>query len=241
MLCISFASFSQIKHDVWFGHFKVRSNSLTLPYGLGCLWNNGVIHSHQGYRWLRIMPEFDIHVPIWKLLDNNEKTSTKGPYWWRCLLFGDYSHNYNFSLGYTLSWRSFDIPVGARLGVNYEWRGLCVTEGRLMGEHRTSGVIPSVNLTWNVLGLDFEREEQWNIIAEIGTSYVKILTYNDPIQLGRTAVNDGWRGLVSLGVCANKAMMLFAIRYEWDNYNYFNVTDTRTRLNNLVLSFTSYF
>lgn len=181
------------------------------------------------YRWISPIEEYDFHIPNWRM-DNAE---TKGPYWWRCLLTGDFYHNYNVSVGYSLRWRSFDLPIGIRIGLSYEWRGLCVEDGMLRGLHRTSGLVPSVGVNWRVLGLDFEREHNWNLLLECGTSYVKVLTYNDPCGLGSEAANSGYRGAVSLGVILDTWQ--YSLRYEWDCYDYLNVPGYGTHLQNLVL------
>mgnify|MGYP006916066213 CR=1 FL=1 len=252
-LCYPTLANCQINHNVWYGDFEVRSNSLLLPACANLVdgfINGFVVGYHAGYngekvnlseleytsyyKWLKVSPAYDIHVPKWKLYDANGEIPTQGPDWWKCLLFGDFRHNYNFSLGYSLHWRSYDIPFGANFGVNYEWRGLYVKEGELAGFHKTSGVVPSATLSWFVLGNNFEREYNWNIVAEAGASYVKTLFYNNPLQLGKDKVNSGWRGLAAIGFKYNRDC--FFLRYEMDFYDYFNLPQTRTRMNNMMIS-----
>lgn len=256
-LCYPSLSNCQVNHSVWYGNFDVRSNSLLLPISVNLVSyaiNGGVVGWQAGgagepittelvlarlpftnyYRWLKVTPAYDIQVPKWRLYDANEEIPTQGPDWWKCLLFGDFRHNYNFSLGYSLHWRSYDIPFGANFGVNYEWRGLCVKEGELAGLHKTSGVVPSVTLSWFVLGNNFEREHNWNIVVEGGASYVKTLFYNDPVQLGKDKVNSGWRGIVAIGYKIRRDC--FFIRYEWDCFDYFNLPQISSQMNNMVVS-----
>ena len=253
VLCYSTVSNCQVNHSVWYGQFDVRSNSLLLPASAN--WVDGSINAfilgydagYSGekvdlrkleftsyYRWLKVSSAYDIHIPKWRLYDANGEIPTQGPDWWKCLLFGDYRHNYNVSVGYSLHWRSYDIPFGASFGVNYEWRGLCVKEGDLAGLHKTSGIVPSASLSWFVLGNNFEREHNWSIVAEVGASYVKMLFYNDPLQLGEEKVNSGWRGLAAIGF--KKGRDCFFLKYEMDFYDYFNLPQTHTRMNNLVVS-----
>lgn len=247
LLCFPSISICQIKHGYWSGHFSCRGNSYILPSmpnlviglvvkGIGDYKTDDEFAFSPFYRWMQTHPEFDIHVPSWTLEDANGKIATQGPVWWRCLLLGDYKHNYNFSLGYSLCWRSLDIPLGAKVRLGYEWRGLCVTEGELEGLHKSSGIVPAFAVDWFVLGNDFEREKNWNIFVEPGVSYVKNLTYNDPLQHGMGILNDGWRASVAVGVHQSPGLCLL-LRYEWDCYNYFNLQHTSSRLNSLILSY----
>ena len=248
-LCYPTLANCQINHNVWYGDFEVRSNSLLLPVCANLVQSvpqfslfdddmqlkTGKFNEFMKYRkWLAISTLYDIHVPKWRLYDTNGEILTQGPDWWKCLLFGDFRHNYNVSVGYSLHWRSYDIPFGANFGVNYEWRGLYVKEGELAGFHKTSGVVPSATLSWFVLGNNFEREHNWNIVAEAGASYVKTLFYNNPLQLGKDKVNSGWRGLAAIGFKYNRDC--FFLRYEMDFYDYFNLPQTRTRMNNMMIS-----
>ena len=254
-LCYPSLSNCQVNHSEWSGNFNVRSNSFLLPVCVNLVSQSisvaiagfktgimdvyderlrGEVQLSHYYRWLKVTSDYDIHVPRWRVYDANRELPTQGPDWWKCLLFGDYRHNYNVSVGYSLHWRSYDIPFGANFGVNYEWRGLCVKEGELAGLHKTSGIVPSANLSWYVLGNDFEREHNWNIVAEVGASYVKMLFYNDPLQLGKDKVNSGWRGLAAIGFKYGR--VCYYLKYEMDFYDYFNLPQTHTRMNNLVVS-----
>ena len=255
---------SQSNPGGWHGGFVVRGNSLLLPFcanRLGQIIPGSIVMKQleeeenselyvpsrvkfeyekyqrlPGYfKWIYPTVMYDIHVPHWALYADDNEIATQGPDWWRCLLFGDFKHNYNCALGYSLGYRSFYTPFGIDVAVNYEWRGLCVTEGTMAGLHRTSGVVPTVMLNYSVLGNRFERTHGWNIVLEGGVSYVKNLTYNDPLQLGKTAVNDGLRYVVAIG--SNFSVNYWSIRYEWDRYNYFNVPNTSSRMNSLMLSF----
>ncbi|MBQ6306045.1 MAG: hypothetical protein IJK78_05735 [Bacteroidales bacterium] len=240
----------QVNHSVWYGDFEVRSNSFLLPVCVNAA--TGVVQvftlidleeveikpeSLNGFnkywKWLAVSPSYDIHVPKWRVYGPDGEIPTQGPDWWRCLLFGDFRHNYNFSLGYNLHWRSYDIPFGANFGVNYEWRGVCIKEGDLAGLHKTSGVVPSATISWYVLGNDFERKHKWNIVAKGGASYVKTLFYNDPLLMGKDKVNGGWRGVLAIGFSINRTALMF--KYEWDCFDYFNNSQINTKMNNLVI------
>ncbi|MBR3709977.1 MAG: hypothetical protein IKM99_03330 [Bacteroidales bacterium] len=275
-LCFPLVLVGQNKHNLFYGQFEVRGNSVLLPAFAG-LFNvipysiagakEGAREGEEAYkqgkdinaedflneefakevlaesskydRWMHVSPMYDIHLPKWSMSNADGSIAMQGPDWWRCLLFGDFKHNYNCSVGYSLGWRSYVIPFGAKFTLGYEWRGLCVTEGELMGLHRTSGIVPSATVNWLLLGNHFERRKGWNIVLEGGVSYVKNLTYNDPIQMGNTAVNDGLRGIAALGY--KRGTSLVSIRYEFDSYDYFNIPDVHTRLNSLMLSFSSMF
>ena len=231
---------AQVSHGRWSGNFNVGGNSLLTPripdmvYGAVKGYNDELKelsnYFSPYYRWISPTRDYDFHIPNWRM----DGAELKGPYWWRCLLFGDFSHDYNFALGYTLKWRSFDLPVGFRIGVNYEWRGLCVADGPLAGMHCTSGLVPSVGVNWRVLGLDFEREHGWNLLLDGGASYAKMLTYNNPCGLGREVANSGCRWALSLGVVYSNWQ--YSLRYEWDCYDYLNVAGYGTHIQNLVLS-----
>lgn len=261
LLTISLSAFSQARHGIWQGHITVRGNSLLIPEGSKFLFDmvagfesgwkmtrlgmGDKVHSENAIfgamtatsktvRWIYPTFEYDFHIPNWAMSDASGDIDLQGPYWWRCLLTGDFRHNYNLSLGYKLSWRSLDIPFGINFGASYEWRGLCPTDGALKGLHKTSAIVPAASISWRVLGLDFEREEGWNIVLEGGASYAKVLTYNDPFSLGKDAVDSGWRGVLSFGVSYSRT--IWSLRYEWDTYNYFNIPNVETRLQNLVFS-----
>ncbi len=126
VLCYSNVSNCQVNHSVWYGDFEVRSNSFLLPVSVRAiegvalsflLFDEDMEIRHDSYnglskywKWLAVNPFYDIHVPKWRLYDANGEIPTQGPDWWKCLLFGDFRHNYNFSVGYSLHWRSYDIP-----------------------------------------------------------------------------------------------------------------------------------
>lgn len=276
VLCYPYLSNCQTNHNVWYGQFEVRGNSLLLPtcaglvnsipnaiiggqvgaemgeeaylkgeeltiedYLDGDFWDEVNRRLYDYNKWLRVSPSYDIHAPRWSLDIADDQMALQGPDWWRCLLFGDFKHNYNCSVGYSMGWRSNVIPFGAKIALNYEWRGVCVTEGDLTGLHRTSGIVPSFIWDWLILGNAVERRSGWNLIVESGVSYVKNLTYNDPLQLGKTAVNDVIRVIQGFGF--KYGTWLCSIRYEGDCNNYFNLPDTRTNLNSFVLSFGSMF
>lgn len=254
----------QIKHNVWYGHFEVRSNSFLLPTCVNVVnssirhfaivnyyrtryeyakWNGRAFdalhmmtyNKHDYYKWFFVSSAYDVHAPKWKLYDADRDIPTQGPDWWKCLLFGDFRHNYNFSFGYSLHWRSYDIPFGANFGVNYEWRGLYVKDGELAGLHKTSGIVPSANLSWYVLGNDYEMEHHWNVVVGTGTSYVKTLFYNDPLHFGKDKLNSGWRGNVSLSY--KDLVFCYSFKYEWDFYNFFSIPNAGSRLNSVLITF----
>lgn len=251
---------SQIRHGIWQGHSVIRSNSVMLPYvfnQLGHFVNgyyvgrhsNGEINdseslmdyynNNSGFtpytQWFAPIRELDMHLPNWRLYHDNEEISLVGPDWWKCLLFGDFKHNYNFSLGYTLQYRSLDYPIGVYIGINYEWRGLYVANGELTGKHRLQQLIPTFGMRFHVLGYDFEREHNWNVLFGISTSYCKVLKYNDPNGFGRSAVNDGWRMSASIG--GRYGRNEFAVKYEWDCYDFFNIEGVSTDLQSLMFVF----
>lgn len=81
----------------------------------------------------------------------------------------------------------------------------------------------------------------WGISLDvIGTvSYVKNITYNGPLLMGKDAINSGVR--VSIGVLLSvknekSHFDNLGFSYEWDCYNYFNLLDVVSRQRRLVWS-----
>lgn len=250
LLGTTISTHAQIRSNIWQGHINIRGNSMLPWYGSNALSFFGFGNPFY-MRWIHPIPEYDFHIPNWSMQQDGEKMQLSGPYWWRCLLSGDFRHDYNFSLGYTLYWRSLKIPFNAQLGLNYEWRGVCIDEGALAGLHKTSYIVPSMGVTWRVLGTEIEREDNMNILLGFTASYVAPMTYNDPLLLGSNAVNGGFRFGVSLGYLgmglledsdifsdnSGKAKTIISLRYEWDTFNYFNIPEVSGKLGNLVLTF----
>lgn len=249
LLTNSTATFGQLNHGMWQGHINVRGNSFLLPYGAssamnlinamggGSLSSETDLYNNSFSRWIQLIPEYDIHVPTWQMESADGEVPLKGPYWWRCILFGDFDHDYNLSMGYTLYYRSLDIPFGFNFGINHEWRGICVTDGPFQGLHKTTSIIPHARINWRILGTDFEREHFWNIQLEGGTSYVKHLSYNNSLGFDSDIINDGLRASVGMALVGKifSTPLNIGIRYEWDCYNYFNLPDTKTKLGSLVI------
>ncbi|MBP3762551.1 MAG: hypothetical protein J6I49_01575 [Bacteroidales bacterium] len=247
LMAISNPAQAQIKKNVWQGHINIRGNSL-LP------WISGNVLAFVGVqnpfykRWIHVIPEYDFHIPNWSISLDGEKLQLNGPYWWRCLLTGDFRHDYNFSLGYSVYWRSLQIPFDAQLGLNYEWRGVSIANGSLAGLHKTEALVPTVGLTWRILGTAIEREDNMNILFGVTASYVSPTNYNDPLYLGSNAVNGGARFGISLGYegvmgdydifsdYSGISKLRITLRYEWDTFDYFNIPGTKGKLGNLILS-----
>lgn len=197
-------------------------------------------------RWICPMFEYAEPGPIWAavfpnsvlqvLEEGGEKVHTKNPRWWTPFLWGDFSRNYTALVGYTLKYRARDIPFDVNIGVNYEWRGLCVAEGGLAGLHRSSGVVPSIGLSWRIgEGNVAEREFRPGFLLVDGkVSYLKTLYYNDPLQLGNNALNDGIRFSVGVAV-GDKAGSVIGVKYELDCFDYFNLPNISFKQGKLML------
>ena len=198
-------------------------------------WHSEMMEKSLITRWAYPVTYFDFHIPNWKLLQDGTEQPLQGPKWWKCLLFGDFKHDYQFALGYKLTYRSFDIPFALSAGVNYEWRGVYVKSGTYEGLHRTSGVVPSADLRWNVLGLDFERTNRWNIVAQASLSYAMPITYKGPLANGKEILGGGLRPALSLGYRINRYEM--KIQYEWDCYNYINQPGLESKIQTLSFYF----
>lgn len=263
-LSVAFSSPAQIRNGIWQGHINYRGTSMLTQYAMnltGATISKSYMKKHapaeeitifgsaESYadnmliystyaRWINPHTGYYFHIPNWSMQYGNQEEILQGPQWWKCLLFGDFKHDYNYSLGYFLTYRSYILPFGFSIGANYEWRGLCVKSGTLAGLHRVSGITAEVRLRAHLLGLDFERDNGWNIIPEVSTSYTKNITYNDPLGYGNKIVGNGWRSSIAMSLRYFRAE--WGIRYEWDLYDFFNISECDTRLQNLSLSVSVY-
>ncbi|MBQ7279229.1 MAG: hypothetical protein IJR13_00700 [Bacteroidales bacterium] len=179
--------------------------------------------------------EYDIHTPNWELYDHQDMIETGKPYIWRNLLFGDYSHNYNYAIGATFSLHPRHFPLSFSLGANWESRALYITDGEMSGKHRSAGFVPHFFLSYHFVDNDNVSRDCWDFTCNIGTSFVHILEYDGPLEGGKDNLSDGLRGQV--GVSLQHGFEVYSIRYEWDFYNYFNIPDITTRMNSLVFSY----
>ena len=236
----------QVKHGTWQGHLEYGSNALLTRDGVVTIDNffSGKWGKESFYaRWISPAIGLNFHTPNWKMSDSSGQIPLKGPYWWRCLLIGDFDHDYNTSIGYTISYRSFDIPIGINVGVDYEWMGICVTDGYLKGLHRTSSLIPHAGLTLRPLGISHELSKNWSLLLDGNISYVKNMTYNNPVNLDGNVINNGLRASVGRGVRLGYltlgqlyySSLYYTICYEWNCFEYFNIPGVDARLGSLKI------
>lgn len=195
--------------------------------------------------WIFVLPylvatippnlEYDIHTPSYEVYDNGKFIETSRPYIWRNLLLGDYSHNYNFAAGGTMYLHPRSFPLSFGLGINWESRAICISDGYMMGRHRSAGATPHLILNYHFVNDDYMRPDNWDFVCSIGTSYVHILGYDGPLDGGKSILNNGWRG--QIGISLQHGFESYSVRYEYDFYNYFKIPDVTTRMNSLVFSY----
>ena len=236
-LCIS-STTAQIKHGSWNGVINVRSSSLMVPFIPKTAWEitKSFLFEDDEWlnRWVKINSEYEVQCPKWSVSDANGEHPLSSPYWWKWILCGDYDHTYTAALGYSISFRPFDFPVGFNVGLNHEWRGFCIDNSTLQGLHRTTSLIPSVGISLH--RPNFDKETSSTAVypqVDFYASFVINQSYNNPLNFNRNIINNGWRLSVGVGLYLYNSYGY--VRYEWDCYNYFNIPDVSTRFGCIVI------
>lgn len=142
------------------------------------------------------------------------------PFWWRELLWGDYSHTFNFSAGYELAWKHLISPFGAYAGVNWEYSHYSLKNCAEAGDHISQAIVPGAGLRFRLWGGSFEK--QIKPALEIGGAYVCNFKYHGPHNYSKDALNNGFRGHVSLGVELPSIRTTFLIEYQHDFFDKFD-------------------
>lgn len=237
--------YGQVVHSRWNGRVTVRSSGMLANAASSIAF--GAISAMGGDRWFTPTLEVDMRNSLLNTIcfrdswtqtihDMDDVIHPQNPVWWKTLLFPDFNRNYDMHVGYSVEWRSLHVPIGASLGVRCEWQGFSVQEGKLEGMHRTINILPSFGVNYRILGLEFERENNINIVLRGDVFYVKNVWYNNPLGMGSEVINDGLRVSVGssflVGIAGVKAN--YRICYEWDCYNMFNISGIRMDMGRFV-------
>lgn len=171
-------------------------------------------------RWLLPTSEMDLHIPAWSLTQSGNDVPLEKADWWS-ILYPDLIHNYNFAVGYEFSWKSLEIPLGAYVGADVEWRQICFKEGMIAGKHRMTFFVPSAGLRFRLLGNGFERKNSWNIVLDCGAAYSYAMKYKNFYQWDTNALGNGFRPRIGL-IFSTLDHGSFYVRWEKDMYELFN-------------------
>lgn len=165
------------------------------------------------------IPEIRWMVPIYSL-SAPDGTKLSRPYWWRELLWGDYSHTYRFTAGYELSWKSLISPFGAYLDIDWEYNHLVLKKSSEGGSHISQAIVPGLGLRFRLWGGSFEKEVKPAL--ELGGSYVYNYKYRSPSSYDKDALNNGFRGKIGVGVELPYAHTAILLEYEHEFFDHFN-------------------
>lgn len=165
------------------------------------------------------IPEFEFGHPIYSI-SSADGAKLGQPLWWRELLWGDYSHTFDFSAGYEFAWKSLISPFGAYIGVDWEYQQLEIKNSAEAGMHRSQAVVPSAGLRLRMWGGNFEKT--WKPVMEIGAAYVHHFKYNNPNDYGLDALNNGMRGKIAIGIEYPDSHSALVLQYEHDFFDLFN-------------------
>lgn len=147
--------------------------------------------------------------------------------------FASYMNELNYityRLGYTISWRT--AKYGVLAGLHYEWARWrqTRTEYGLYPQHTVQSIVPSIEIRWLPLSLEFGHTYTFYLGA--GLSYVRNFHYkytgglfdNWGYESGdsslKDAINHVWRWRTTLGVAWGYASAF--ITYERDMNSVFN-------------------
>lgn len=212
------------RSSYFYGTFKSRGGlAMGIPSGIISAFNpyrGDVLKKHPVLRWLSVSIEMDFHIPAWSMSQGGNDLPLASPRWWG-FLAADLKHDYNFSYGYEISWVSKVVPVGAYIGIDYEWRQVCLEEGLLAGRHQTQAILPSAGIRVHLLGIGFERSHNWNIVLEGGASFNYATKYTSFFDWGRSAVNNGFRSRLGIAFSTQR-FGAYYVRWEHDMYDFFN-------------------
>lgn len=165
------------------------------------------------------IPEFEFGHPFYSVSSPDGAKIGHAP-WWRELLWGDYSHTFDFSAGYELAWKSMVSPFGAYVGVDWEYQQLEIKNSAEAGKHRSQAIVPSAGLRFRLWGGSFEKK--CRPALELGAAYVYHFKYNNPNDYDLDALNNGMRGKIALGLEFPTSHSAIVLQYEHDFFDLFN-------------------
>lgn len=252
ILFVIMSANGQVSHGIWMGHVNIRAGGF-LTNAASMLTMSFVGELAGKGQWLCPDVEADMRynplfAACWRntwtqtIYDGESRIHPQNPRWWKAFLCPDFKNNYDVHIGYTIDYRSLDVPLGISIGVRCEWLGFNVTEGGFKGMHRTVNVLPTVGANWRVLGLDYGREHDWELSLRGDVFYVKNMWYNDPAEKGTGVVNDGIRASVGLTILYHGLYSSSStLRYELDCFDFFNIPGVSTRFGRFVIGRTLIF
>lgn len=159
---------AQIRNGQWGGQVVVRSNGMLADWGLQILDPLARIAPRSIAPWVSIRSvEHDYrYSPLWRAFfpyswtqtieetGANERIKTVNPRWWKSFLWPDFDRDYHLAVGYSIGYRWYNFPLAFSVGCRYEWMGLRVPSGVMEGMHHIQNIVPTVGVSWRVLGKD---------------------------------------------------------------------------------------
>ncbi len=126
-----------------------------------------------------------------------------------------------FAAGYHVGWLSRIYPVGFDFQLDYAQEGYKIilpdTEERI----KISKQMLSATALAKIRLLKYESYDI-NPVLEIGGSYNYALNYKDDYINDKDAVNNGFTGIIGLGVVHTKAHIQWSLRYEHAFFDFYN-------------------
>lgn len=131
----------------------------------------------------------------------------------------------NYSVGYRFGYMSRTIPLGFELQANYEQESMSY---KFPNDENYRDITKTMLVPVALLKIRFGSyaTESINPVLEVGGSYDYALSFKekhgDTTIKGKEYVNNGFSGIVGLGITIPLTHVSFSIRYSHKFYKYYN-------------------
>lgn len=186
--------------------------------------SNWLNENHKFFRFFNL--GYDILIPIWSMASSNESVELQRPF----DNSGLENNKYTSYVGYQLNWRSPFSRLGFYGGIDYEWRRFYLSHKvDIPGQYEYWGVKNNIQSLVPAAGIRVRLVEPAkeiegfpiNVVVELGLSYAIALKYENDVEYGLDAINNGFRTQLGLSITTNRFGSLH-VRWNKDLYTIFN-------------------
>lgn len=127
----------------------------------------------------------------------------------------------NYSVGYKIGYLSRVFPVGFEVEADYVQDGYNVKMPWAEEKNSMIKRMISASALMKIRLLDYDSN-RYNPIIEVGGSYNYALHYHDGLVDDKDAVNNGFTGIIGIGLTNTENHVSWTLRYEQPFYVYHN-------------------
>lgn len=197
-------------------------------------WSN---EQHNSFRFFNISG--DLWCLDWSMTASNEKIELHRPFesWQGGGLLDSDKIVYTSNVGYCLNWMPTFSSFGFWGGIDYEWRNFMILKGYNYVGHniwelssssyssynKIQSIVPTIGIRYRLIGpmKEVAGVFPFNIVFEVGISYVINVKYENADNYSIDALNNGFRPVIGIAVTTKRYGSMH-LRWTKDWYNLFN-------------------